>query len=64
MEVSVKSPVKYFIWNKEMDFERGSHYNIRFLNPGIEIADIKKEQVFFTAVYWMPEKRRWNGIVC
>ena len=63
MEVSVKSPVKYFIWNKEMDFERGSHYNIRLLNPGIEIADIEKGiGVFYSRILDAREKKEGTRV--
>ncbi len=37
----MKSPIKYFVWNKKMDFQRGSRYNLNLLSSGIEIADLE-----------------------
>ena len=65
MEVKVKSPVKYFIWNKEIDFKRGSHYNIKFLNPGIEIEDVQNGiGVFYSRLLDSREKQtEWHRLL-
>lgn len=32
---------KYFVFNKESDYNRGSHYNLKILSPGISIDNIE-----------------------
>lgn len=61
----MRNPVKYFIWNKEMDFKRGSRYNIEVLNPGIQIAEVENGTgVFYSRLLDAGEKKTaWHRML-
>lgn len=61
----MREPVKYFVFNKKTDYLRGSAYNIRFLEPGIAIADPENGKgVFFSRLLDSGEKKtNWHRLL-
>ncbi|MDR0469834.1 MAG: hypothetical protein LBH09_07675 [Peptococcaceae bacterium] len=62
----MKSPMKYFVFNKEADFIRGYSYNMRYDGGGMRIAEgsISEGGVFYSRLLDSREKETvWHRIV-
>lgn len=59
------SPAKYFVFNKETDFLRGSWENIAFLSPGIRISnvDVAKGIYFSRLLDTREKKMKWHRLL-
>lgn len=62
---TMREPVKYFVFNKDSDFLRGSGENIAFLSPGIRLKDAKTPRgVFFSRLLDSRERKtKWHRLL-